>query len=62
MPQTGDVAYQEPSPATVKRMESAPVEPSPAASAASEAAQPASAQAGTKTPVTETSGGFSLIV
>jgi hypothetical protein len=60
--QTGTVSYQEPSAATVKQLESAPVEPASTAEAAA-AAQPATAdEVKPKAPVTETSGGFSLIV
>jgi hypothetical protein len=60
--QTGVVSYQEPSAATVKQLESAPVEPAPSVAAAPAAAQPAASTPQPKAPVTETGGGFSLIV
>jgi len=60
--QTGTVSYQEPSAATVKQLESAPVEPSATTEAAPAAAPATTGENQPKTPVTETSGGFSLIV
>jgi hypothetical protein len=58
--QTGEVAYQEPSAAAVKRLQNAPVESSPPAEV--QTSTETTDEAAPKTPVTATKGGFSLIV
>ena len=61
--QTGSVSYQVPSVATVKQLETAPPQAASGADVVPVAApQPTAAAPASKTPVTETSGGFSLIV
>ena len=60
--QTGSVSYQEPSAAAVRQLESAPTQAAASPGVAPVAAPQATAEPAPKAPVTETSGGFSLIV